>query len=41
MNLWNEKSTGARNSACNDGQTTGVNAANYIIQNSFLRLHGK
>ena len=27
--------------ACDDGQATGVNAANYIIQNSFLRLHGK
>jgi hypothetical protein len=28
-------------SACDDGQTTGVNVANYILQNSFLRLHGK
>ena len=28
-------------SACDDGQTTGINVANHILQNSFLRLHGK
>ena len=27
--------------ACDDGQATGVQVANYILENSFLRLHGE
>jgi len=27
--------------ACEDGQTTGANVANYILENSFRRLHGE
>ena len=28
-------------SACNDGQQTGIQAANYILENSLRRIHGK